>query len=140
MIQNSAFLSRNLNSPNNSEQKRTKIDGLNSQPLFPQQIFIWSLPSLEVKSLLYLFWHLVRFTLLNCSLLLFCLTRGLVLLSMLFWHLTPNPKFSSLYLLRTFVSSWIKNDWHHMFSILESNSCVNVWPFQTGKIKSSAVY
>ena len=96
MIQNSAFLSRNLNSPNNSEQKRTKkIDGLNSQPLFPRQIFIWSLPSLEVKSLLYLFWHLVRFTLLNCSLLLFCLTRGLVLLSMeemLFWVLTLDAK------------------------------------------------
>ena len=49
MIQNSAFLSRNLDSPNNSEQKRTKIDGLNSQPLFPRQIFIWSLPNLEVK-------------------------------------------------------------------------------------------
>ena len=137
MIQNSALLSRNLNSSNNSERKRANVDFWTVISMTNLQI--WSLPSLEVKSLLYLFRHLVRFTLLNCSLLLFCLTRGLVLLSMeemLFWHLTPNPTFSSLYLLRTFVS-WIKDDWHHVFSILESNS--KIWPLEIGRINSNAV-
>ena len=72
---------------------------------------------------LYLFWHLARFTLLNCVLLpplshtWFSFTvdgRNVVL--------TLDAKPLILIFFEHSFVSWIKDDWHHMFSILESNS------------------